>query len=242
MFTGIDEPLRGSANTSTATDDADMSSLLGLSPASIRRFIELPLDNGTTPRLCTFDGLADGRDDHFSLQFGANGGENCGDHPPLVRLHSSCVSGDIFGSQRCDCGPQLQEALRRCAQHGGVILYLMQEGRGVGFASKIDSYALQSAQGLDTFEANRALGFADDLRDYRVAAQMLLALGLHTIRLLTNNPDKASQLERHGICVACCESTGVFLSHANRRYLQAKQAHGHRFVLEPLSVLCDCEG
>jgi GTP cyclohydrolase II len=200
-----------------------------MSAARLRSSIDLPLDNGATPRLSTFSGLADGRDDHFSLQFG----QGLRDLPPLVRLHSSCVSGDILGSQRCDCGPQLREALDQFAAHSGVLLYLMQEGRGLGFARKVEAYALQSELGLDTFEANRALGFPDDARDYRVAAQMLDALRIHTVRLLTNNPEKARQLERYGIRVSACQPTGYFPSEANRAYLCAKHARGHRFNVEP---------
>ena len=119
---------------------------------------------------------------------------------PLVRLHSECLTGDVFGSQRCDCGPQLREAVERIADAGGFLLYLRQEGRGIGLYAKLDAYALQDA-GLDTYEANLALGFAADERDYTVAAQMLRALGVSRVALLSNNPDKAAQLTGLGITV-----------------------------------------
>ena len=116
---------------------------------------------------------------------------------PLVRLHSECLTGDVFGSQRCDCGPQLREAIERITERGGYVLYLRQEGRGIGLYAKLDAYALQDA-GLDTYQANLALGHAEDERDYTPAAQMLLALGASRVALLTNNPDKVEQLRDLG--------------------------------------------
>src|SRR5919205_196857 len=116
---------------------------------------------------------------------------------PLVRPHSECLTGDVFGSQRCDCGPQLREAVERIAAAGGYLLYLRQEGRGIGLYAKLEAYALQDT-GLDTYEANLALGRGADERDYTVAAQMLRALEISTVALLSNNPDKAAQLTRLG--------------------------------------------
>ena len=149
--------------------------------------------------------------------------------PPLVRPHSECLTGDVFGSQRCDCGPQLREAVERIAAAGGFLLYLRQEGRGIGLYAKLDAYALQDA-GLDTYEANLALGYAEDERDYTVAAQMLQALGVTRVALLSNNPDKAEQLSRLGVTVTERVPTAVHLSPANAGYLAAKARRGaHTF-------------
>lgn len=168
-------------------------------------------------RLYTFDGLAD-PGEHLALQLGSPG------DVPLVRVHSECLTGDVFGSQRCDCGPQLHEAFRRVDAVGGYVLYLRQEGRGIGLYPKLDAYALQDA-GLDTYEANLALGYGEDERDYSVAAQMLAALGVSRVALLSNNPDKAEQLARAGITVAARVPTAVHRSEANARYLAAKAQH-----------------
>lgn len=110
---------------------------------------------------------------------------------PLVRMHSECLTGDVFHSSRCDCGEQLEETIQRMGESGGIILYLRQEGRGIGLYNKIDAYRLQS-QGMNTYEANNHLGFDDDLRDFTEAAQMLQALGVSKIRLVTNNPKKSA--------------------------------------------------
>ena len=199
--------------------------------ASLRTAVTVPLrfpdGYATTARVMTFDGLADGQE-HLALGLGdwegalaraADGGD-----APLVRPHSECLTGDVFGSQRCDCGPQLREAVERIAATGGFLLYLRQEGRGIGLYAKLDAYALQDA-GLDTYEANLALGRGEDERDYTAAAQMLLALGADRIALLSNNPDKADQLERLGVSVSERVPTGVHLSPANLRYLSAKVVH-----------------
>jgi 3,4-dihydroxy 2-butanone 4-phosphate synthase/GTP cyclohydrolase II len=150
----------------------------------------------------------------------------------LVRVHSECLTGDVLGSLRCDCGAQLQASLRRiCDSDGGVLIYLQgQEGRGVGLANKIRAYALQD-DGLDTVEANAALGFADDLRDYAVAAQILKALGLSRVRLLSNNPRKTEGLVAYGIDVA--EEVPLVLpaNPHNLGYLATKRDKlGHRLA------------
>ena len=199
--------------------------------ASVRTAVPVPLrfsDGYRTPAdLHTFDGLIDGKE-HLLLGLGDWRGAleraAAGGDAPLVRPHSECLTGDVFGSERCDCGPQLREAVERIADVGGFLLYLRQEGRGIGLYAKLDAYALQDA-GLDTYEANLALGHGEDERDYAAAAQMLQAVGADRIRLLSNNPDKASQLERLGITVAEKVPTGVHLSGANARYLLAKRDH-----------------
>jgi len=151
---------------------------------------------------------------------------------PLVRLHSECLTGDVLGSTRCDCGPQLDEALDRVMGIGGVVIYLRQEGRGIGLYNKIDAYRLQD-DGADTFEANRMLGRGEDERDYRVAAQMLRVLEMTKIRLLTNNPDKARALRLHGIDVVAVHPTDVYLTPANEGYLTAKVVKAsHRIRIE----------
>ncbi|GAA2349255.1 GTP cyclohydrolase II [Dactylosporangium salmoneum] len=196
--------------------------------ATMRTQVTVPLrlldGYSATARLFSFHGLVDGRE-HVAFGLGDWSGalrrSAEGGPAPLVRLHSECLTGDIFGSQRCDCGPQLREAIERISDKGGFLLYLRQEGRGIGLYSKLDAYALQDT-GLDTYEANVALGHAEDARDYSAAAQMLGALGASRIALLTNNPDKADQLHRLGVTVASVVPTGVFLSPANAGYLAAK--------------------
>jgi GTP cyclohydrolase II len=199
--------------------------------ATIRREVRLPvrLPGGslTSARLFSFDGLSDGRE-HVALALGdrAGDGPTPGRGLPLVRLHSECLTGDVFGSERCDCGPQLREAIARICAAGGYLLYLRQEGRDIGLYNKVDAYALQET-GLDTYEANVALGFGEDERDYVVAVQMLLGLGVDRVRLLSNNPDKAAQLEAAGIRVDTRFTTAVHLSSVNGRYLAAKARRGH---------------
>jgi GTP cyclohydrolase II len=154
---------------------------------------KLPLDGVPDTQIVAFRASDDGQE-HVALVIGAFGGQ-----PPLVRLHSECLTGDVFGSLKCDCGPQLKEALRIIGEAGGgVLLYLRQEGRGIGLANKLRAYSLQD-RGLDTVDANRRLGFADDERDYAHAAAMLRALGIDRVRLLTNNPRKVAGLEAEGI-------------------------------------------
>jgi GTP cyclohydrolase II len=199
--------------------------------ATIRTQVTVPLrfPDGfvANARLISFHGLVDGRE-HLAMGLGershAQNGHAQDGHAnavPLVRPHSECLTGDVFGSQRCDCGPQLREAVERIATTGGFVLYLRQEGRGIGLYTKLDAYALQDT-GLDTYEANVALGHREDERDYTVAAQMLAALGVARIALLSNNPDKANQLSRLGVTVTERVPTGVFLSPANAGYLAAK--------------------
>jgi GTP cyclohydrolase II len=194
--------------------------------ARIRTEVTVPLrfpDGYATPaRVATFTGLVDGRE-HVALRLGEPGST------PLVRPHSECLTGDVFGSERCDCGPQLREAVERIAGSGGYLLYLRQEGRGIGLYDKLDAYALQDT-GLDTYEANLALGHAEDERDYTVAAQMLRALGVSTVALLSNNPDKAAQLTGLGLTVTERIPTGVHLSPSNASYLSTKARRGDHSI------------
>jgi len=148
--------------------------------------------------------------------------------PPLVRIHSQCLTGDVFTSQRCDCRAQLELSLRKIAKAPfGIVLYLPQEGRGIGLINKLKAYELQD-QGLDTVEANRRLGFAADSRDYDFAAAALKALDVHSVRLLSNNPDKIQQLERSGIRVVERIPCRPRTNHHSRAYLRTKQTKmGH---------------
>jgi GTP cyclohydrolase II len=208
-------------------------------PATIRTEVMVPLrfsDGFATPaRVLTFDGLVDGRE-HLALGLGDRttsmprvAGADGGTRPALVRLHSECLTGDVFGSQRCDCGPQMREAVELIAGVGGYLLYLRQEGRGIGLYGKLDAYALQD-RGLDTYEANVALGFSADARDYTVAAQMLAALQVDSLALLSNNPDKAAQLARLGVDVTEVVPTGVHVCATNAHYLATKASRGaHTF-------------
>ena len=149
----------------------------------------------------------------------------------LVRVHSECLTGDIFGSKRCDCGDQLKEAMRMIDKKGrGVILYMRQEGRGIGLMNKIKAYALQD-KGMDTVEANEALGFKADLRDYGIGAQILVDIGLKNIELMTNNPKKIVGLEGYGLEVVKRIELEVEPTHCNRRYLKTKKEKlGHKLV------------
>lgn len=146
---------------------------------------------------------------------------------PIVRMHSECLTGDVFHSSRCDCGEQLDETIERMGQTGGIILYLRQEGRGIGLYNKIDAYHLQS-QGLNTYEANNKLGFADDLRDFTEAAQMLEALEIGKVQLVTNNPKKIRDLQDFGIEIEEVIHTSAHVKDGNEGYLKAKADHGHQ--------------
>ena len=182
----------------------------------------LPLDDLPQCQIFAFR-ASDDAQDHVALVVGAFGGE-----PPLARLHSECLTGDVFGSLKCDCGPQLREALRIIgAEGGGILVYLRQEGRGIGLANKLRAYALQD-RGLDTVDANLRLGFADDERDYAHAAAILRALGVDRVRLLTNNPKKVAGLEAAGVAVTERVAHHMPANPHNVDYLAAKRAKsGH---------------
>lgn len=196
--------------------------------ASIRTQVVVPLRLAdgfeVVSRVYTFTGLVDGRE-HLAIGLGTRAASQPPGVPhadvPLVRPHSECLTGDVLGSQRCDCGPQLREAVERISVSGGYLLYLRQEGRGIGLYAKLDAYELQDA-GLDTYDANVALGFGADERDYTVAAQMLHALDVPRLALLSNNPDKAEQLRRLGLTITERVSTGLHVSDVNASYLATK--------------------
>jgi len=185
----------------------------------VRRLVSVPLP---TPegrfQLHLYESRLEG-DHHVALVKGRIPGRG----PVLVRVHSQCLTGDVFGSQRCDCGTQLHAALRAIARRGrGVLLYLRQEGRGIGLAAKLKAYALQD-KGLDTVEANVKLGYPPDLRDYGIGAQILVDLGVREIELLTNNPRKLVGLEAYGLKITKRVPVHVKPNRYNRRYLATKR-------------------
>ncbi len=166
----------------------------------------------------------DGGEEHYAVEIG----RPPRDRPVLARLHSACFTGDILGSLKCDCGPQLRGALKLMGEAGaGVLLYLNQEGRGIGLANKMRAYSLQD-QGFDTVEANHRIGFEDDERDFRIGAMILSEMGFKVVRLLTNNPAKVRMMEANGIAVAERVPLRVGLNPLNEKYLDAKaKKSGH---------------
>ena len=174
--------------------------------------------------VCPFSG-----EEHVALVKGHVAGKR----DVLVRLHSECVTGDVFGSERCDCGQQLDAALKRIGRaSGGVLLYMAQEGRGIGIANKVAAYHLQD-HGLDTVDANRILGFPADLRDYKCAACMLRVLGVASVRLMTNNPAKIEELEAYGVRVSKRIPLEVPVTAANVRYLRSKKERLRHLLTTP---------
>jgi len=183
----------------------------------------LPLDVSEAGRLHVFR-PEDGGEEHYAIEIGRPDR----DVPVLARLHSACFTGDLLGSLKCDCGPQLRGALAQMGAEGaGVLLYLNQEGRGIGLANKMRAYSLQD-QGFDTVEANHRLGFEDDERDFRIGADILRSMGFSSVRLLTNNPSKIEMIEQHDITVAERVPLKVGETAHNRAYLATKaKKSGH---------------
>lgn len=213
----------GGIGPAIAANDA-----LDLHERSARRLVRIgdaavPLADAEDTRIVAFR-PGDGGADHLAVIIGHPGP----DAPALVRLHSACLTGDLLGSLRCDCGDQLRGAVKAMsAAGGGIVLYLAQEGRDIGIGNKLRAYSLQDG-GLDTLDANTHLGFEPDERDYAVAAEMLRQLGLSRVRLLTNNPDKVAQLARHGIAVMERVPHSFAANPHNRFYLATKaQRAGH---------------
>ena len=215
--------------------DADVGDAVVLSPADIDAHedavrltiaarAKLPVDGAEHAEIVAFR-TPEMPGEHVALLIGSPTGR-----PPLVRLHSECLTGDVLGSLKCDCGPQLHAAIAAIANDGwGIILYLRQEGRGIGLINKLRAYALQD-QGFDTVDANTRLGFAVDSRNFAVAARMLSLLGQRSVRLLTNNPDKVAQLEASGIAVAERVPHKLPPNPHNERYLATKRDRtGHQF-------------
>jgi GTP cyclohydrolase II len=195
-----------------------------------RMFVDAGARDVRECEIVAFDGLEDGKE-HVALIYPAPKGANP-EAAPLVRIHSECLTGDVLGSVQCDCGAQLNEAKRKMREGGGILLYLRQEGRGVGLYQKLQSYKIQNEQGLDTFEAGKKLGHQDDVRNFQIAADMLAALGISEVQLLTNNPQKVQALRDQNINVSKIIPTGYFARPANQSYLDAKHKKGH-VLLKP---------
>ena len=210
-----------------SVDASDVLSHPDREAAGLVRVAEarVPLADAPDARIVAFR-APDAGIEHLAILVGRP--EQAGPQPPLARLHSECFTGDLLGSLRCDCGPQLNAALRRMGQEGaGVLLYLAQEGRGIGLVNKLRAYAMQD-RGLDTLDANRALGWGADERNFLVAATMLTALGVGPVRLLTNNPAKIAGLIACGIDVAGREPLVIAPNGVNDHYLATKaRRFGH---------------
>ncbi len=200
-----------------ATLDSSLSHLHSIVSA------RLPLEVSEAGRLHIFR-PEDGAEEHYAVEIG----QPSRDKPVLARLHSACFTGDLLGSLKCDCGPQLRGALAQMGSEGaGVLLYLNQEGRGIGLANKMRAYSLQD-QGFDTVEANHRLGFEDDERDFRIGAEILRRMGFSSVRLLTNNPNKIARMEDSGIAVSERVPLKVGENRHNHHYLATKaKKSGH---------------
>ena len=231
----------GSETESTfhgSTHEADAN------PRAIEASAEVPLPTkhgSFSARAFTIDGhdhlgVFSGLDSAAVAAKSTSQGSSLRGPAPLVRVHSECLTGDVFGSHRCDCGEQLDLAMRRISDEGGAVIYLTgHEGRGIGLSNKLRAYALQD-QGLDTVDANRELGFHDDDRDYRAAAEILASIGLTRIRLLTNNPDKTRALEALGITIEAVVPLEIPARPENSNYLNTKRERMHHTLTLPSVV------
>lgn len=195
----------------------------------IRNRVKVPLKYGVA-EFISFDGLSDGKE-HLVICFGSANRNTVQN----LRLHSECMTGEVFGSEKCDCAEQLDESLSYFSNHDGYLVYLRQEGRGIGLYNKLDAYDLQNA-GLDTVQANQALSFADDIRDYKIAADMLHCLGIKKVKLFSNNPLKEKGLTENNIQVIETAGTGLYIKPGNTKYLQTKATKsGHKINQETLT-------
>lgn len=213
-----------------SVEAAQVLSYATQAPASLTRVAEarVPLEDAPNVRIVAFR-AADGGIEHMAFLVGEPERALAEGRTPLCRAHSECFTGDLLGSLRCDCGPQLRGAIKRMAAdpNGGVLVYLAQEGRGIGLVNKLRAYALQD-QGLDTLDANRALGYGADERNFLVAAEMLRAVGIGRVRLLTNNPDKVAGLTACGIEIEGREQHQFEANGVNDGYLETKaRRFGH---------------
>ena len=183
---------------------------------AIRARVKLNIKDDIPAEIISYTGLVDNKE-HIAIVFNSADKQQ---KSPLVRVHSECLTGDLFHSSRCDCGEQLDESISIMKDKGGVILYLRQEGRGIGLYNKLDAYLFQE-QGIDTYEANRKLGFDDDERNYDDAINMLKAMKVSSIHLLTNNPLKIDAIGKE-IFIESIQNTKTYLKRDNKHYLLAK--------------------
>jgi GTP cyclohydrolase II len=213
----------GAGTPAAAAGTADIAEFVSGADLRIASRARLPTRFSETGEIVAFRAAGD-TSEHVALLIGQPSGA-----PPLVRLHSECLTGDVLGSLKCDCGPQLSDAIAAIAAAGwGILLYLRQEGRGIGLVNKLRAYQLQD-QGFDTVDANLRLGFADDERDFAVAARMLRLLGQEEVRLLTNNPRKAAGLEAEGVRVSARVPLQTGRNPHNELYLATKRDRsGHQ--------------
>ena len=185
-----------------------------------RTDIQVGENGDIAAEIVSFNELSDGKE-HIALVFKQADQQSS----PLVRMHSECLTGDVFNSSRCDCGDQLNETIKQMSQMGGVLLYLRQEGRGIGLYNKLDAYELQR-KGMNTYEANKHLGFGEDERDFKVAEEMLAALSVSNVKLITNNPKKIKALQLSALHVDEVVNTKVYEKPDNKAYLRAKKSAG----------------